>query len=207
MARGSGTRQARGTRQVRGTRRGGRNAFEDVIDDYRETVFWWLLVRGVLALVFGLVMLWLPGAGALGLSLAVGLWLVLDGITGCGIAIQRRRTGRRWKMPLLGGVVALLAGLAVVVFPYAAAVVGALTVLWILAVGLAVRGLLEIIDRRSGRWGSFLGLVNVVVAVVLGIVMAVNPLIALGALVIVVGVYGVVFGLSTILNAFSVRRG
>lgn len=201
MARGSGTRQARGTR------RGGRNAFEDVIDDYRETVFWWLLVRGVLALVFGLVMLWLPGAGALGLSLAVGLWLVLDGITGCGIAIQRRRTGRRWKMPLLGGVVALLAGLAVVVFPYAAAVVGALTVLWILAVGLAVRGLLEIIDRRSGRWGSFLGLVNVVVAVVLGIVMAVNPLIALGALVIVVGVYGVVFGLSTILNAFSVRRG
>lgn len=201
MARGSGTRQARGTR------RGGRNAFEDVIDDYRETVFWWLLVRGVLALVFGLVMLLLPGAGALGLSLAVGLWLVLDGITGCGIAIQRRRTGRRWKMPLLGGVVALLAGLAVVVFPYAAAVVGALTVLWILAVGLAVRGLLEIIDRRSGRWGSFLGLVNVVVAVVLGIVMAVNPLIALGALVIVVGVYGVVFGLSTILNAFSVRRG
>lgn len=201
MARGSGTRQARGAR------RGGRNAFEDVIDDYRETVFWWLLVRGVLALVFGLVMLWLPGAGALGLSLAVGLWLVLDGITGCGIAIQRRRTGRRWKMPLLGGVVALLAGLAVVVFPYAAAVVGALTVLWILAVGLAVRGLLEIIDRRSGRWGSFLGLVNVVVAVVLGIVMAVNPLIALGALVIVVGVYGVVFGLSTILNAFSVRRG
>ena len=200
MARGSGTRQARGTR------RGGRNAFEDVIDDYRETVFWWLLVRGVLALVFGLVMLWLPGAGALGLSLAVGLWLVLDGITGCGIAIQRRRTGRRWKMPLLGGIVALLAGLAVVVFPYAAAVAGAFAVLWILAIGLAVRGLLEIIDRRSGRWGSFLGLVNVVVAVVLAIVMAVNPLIALGALVIVVGVYGVVFGLSTILNAFSVRR-
>lgn len=201
MARGSGTRQARGTR------RGGRNAFEDVIDDYRETVFWWLLVRGVLALVFGLAMLFLPGAGAMALSLAVGLWLVLDGITGCGIAIQRRRTGRRWKMPLLGGIVALLAGLAVVVFPYAAAVAGAFAVLWILAIGLAVRGLLEIIDRRSGRWGSFLGLVNVVVAVVLAIVMAVNPLIALGALVIVVGVYGVVFGLSTILNAFSVRRG
>lgn len=200
MVRGSATRQARGTR------RGGRNAFEDVIDDYRETVFWWLLVRGVLALVFGLVMLFLPGAGALALSLAVGIWLVLDGITGCGIAIQRRRTGRRWKMPLLGGIVALLAGVAVVVFPYAAAVVGALTVLWILAIGLAVRGLLEIIDRRSGQWGSFLGLVNVVVAVVLAIVMAVNPVIALGALVIVVGVYGVVFGLSTILNAFSVRR-
>ncbi|HEY4614523.1 MAG TPA: DUF308 domain-containing protein [Citricoccus sp.] len=200
MVRGSATRQARGTR------RGERNAFEDVIDDYRETVFWWLLVRGVLALAFGLVMLFLPGAGALVLSLAVGLWLVLDGVTGCGIAVQRRRTGRRWKMPLLGGIVALLAGVAVVVFPYAAAVVGALTVLWILAIGLAVRGLLEIIDRRSGRWGSFLGLVNVVVAVVLAIVMAVNPVIALGALVIVVGVYGVVFGLSTILNAFSVRR-
>jgi uncharacterized membrane protein HdeD (DUF308 family) len=136
----------------------------------------------------------------------VGIWLVLDGITGCAIAIQRQRAGRRWGMPLLGGIVAILAGLAVVVFPYAAAVVGGLAVLWILAIGLAVRGVLEISDRRSGKWGSFLGLINVVVAIVLAIVMFVNPLIALGALVIVVGVYGVVFGLSIILSAFRARR-
>ncbi|MCY1158204.1 MAG: hypothetical protein MOP51_1227, partial [Citricoccus sp.] len=56
------------------------------------------------------------------------------------------------------------------------------------------------------KWGSFLGLINVVVAIVLAIVMFVNPLIALGALVIVVGIYGMVFGLSAILNAVRVRR-
>lgn len=188
-------------------RRGGWDTFGGLTEDLRDTVFWWLLVRGVLAVVFGLIMLFLPGAGAASLSIVIGIWLVLDGITGCAIAIQRKRSGRRWGMPLLGGTAAILAGLAVVVFPYAAAVVGGLAVLWILAIGLAVRGLLEIGDRRSGRWGSFLGLINVVVAIVLAVVMLVNPLIALEALVIVVGIYGVVFGLSTLLNAVSVRRG
>ncbi|MDI3331661.1 MAG: DUF308 domain-containing protein [Micrococcus sp.] len=178
-----------------------------MVDDFRETVFWWLLVRGLLALAFGLIMVFLPAAGAAGLGIIVGAWLVLDGITGCGIAMQRQRTGRRWRMALLGGLVAIMAGLAVVVFPYAAALVGGLAVLWILAIGLAVRGLLELADRRSGAWGSFLGLINIVVAIVLAVVMLVNPLIALGALVIVVGIYGVVFGLATLLNAVRVRRG
>lgn len=182
-------------------------AFEGLEDDFRNAIFWWLLVRGILALAFGLLMLFMPGAGAAALGVVIGVWLLLDGITGCAIAVQRRRTGRRWGMPLLGGIVALLAGLAVVVFPYAAAVVSGVAVLWILAIGLAVRGILEITDRRSGKWGSFLGLVNVVVAIVLAVVMLVNPLIALGALVIVVGIYGVVFGLSAILNAVRARRG
>jgi uncharacterized membrane protein HdeD (DUF308 family) len=182
-------------------------AFEGLADDYRNAVFWWLLVRGILALAFGLLMLFMPAAGAAALGIVIGVWLLLDGITGCAIAVQRRRTGRRWGMALLGGIVALLAGLAVVVFPYAAAVVSGVAVLWILAIGLAVRGILEITDRRSGKWGSFLGLINVVVAIVLAVVMIVSPLIALGVLVIVVGVYGVVFGLSAILNAVRVRRG
>jgi uncharacterized membrane protein HdeD (DUF308 family) len=179
---------------------------EVLADEFRSAVFWWLLIRGVLALAFGLLMLFMPGAGAAALGIVIGVWLLLDGITGCAIAVQRKRTGRRWGMPLLGGIVALLTGLAVVVFPYTVAVVGGVAVLWILAIGLAVRGILEITDRRSGKWGSFLGLINVVVAIVLAIVMFVNPLIALGALVIVVGIYGVVFGLSAILNAVRVRR-
>jgi uncharacterized membrane protein HdeD (DUF308 family) len=181
-------------------------SFEGLTDDYRNAVFWWLLVRGILALAFGLIMLFMPGAGAAALGIVIGVWLLLDGITGCAIAVQRQRTGRRWGMPLLGGIVALLTGVAVVVFPYAVAVVSGVAVLWILAIGLAVRGILEITDRRSGKWGSLLGLINVVVAIVLAVVMFVNPLIALGALVIVVGIYGVVFGLSAILNAVRVRR-
>ncbi|HRO29744.1 MULTISPECIES: HdeD family acid-resistance protein [Micrococcaceae] len=180
--------------------------FEGLEEEFRNAVFWWLLVRGVLALVFGLVMVFMPGAAAAALSIVIGIWLVLDGVTGCAIAGRRKSTGRRWGMPLLGGVVAILAGLALVVFPYALAVVGGVAVLWILAIGLAVRGLLEITDRRSGRWGSFLGLINVVVAIVLAVVMFVNPLVALGALVLVVGIYGVVFGLTTIISAFRVRR-
>jgi uncharacterized membrane protein HdeD (DUF308 family) len=182
------------------------DTFEGLTDDLRDTVFWILLVRGVLALVFGLIMLFRPGAGAAVLSIVIGIWLVLDGTTGCAIAIQRKRTGRRWGLPLLGGLAVILAGLALVVFPSVAAAVGGLAVLWILAIGLVVRGILEISDRRSGKWGSFLGLINVVVAIVLAVVMFVNPLIALGALVIVVGVYGVVLGLSTILSAVRLRR-
>jgi uncharacterized membrane protein HdeD (DUF308 family) len=195
MARGTDSRRAEGW-----------DALGRAGDDLRETVFWWLLVRGVLALVFGLVMVFMPGAAAAALSIVIGIWLVLDGVTGCAIAGRRKSTGRRWGMPLLGGVVAILAGLALVVFPYAVAVVGGVAVLWILAIGLAVRGLLEITDRRSGKWGSFLGLINVVVAIVLAVVMFVNPLVALGALVLVVGIYGVVFGLTTIISAFRVRR-
>lgn len=207
MARHTEARQtARRGRDGAREKRRERDSFEDLTDDLRDTVFWWLLVRGILALAFGVVMLFMPGAGAAALSIVIGTWLVLDGITGCAIALQRRRSGRRWRMPLLGGIVAILAGLAVVVFPYAAAVAGGLALLWILAIGLAVRGILELIDRRSGAWGSFLGLINIVVAVVLAVVMVVSPLIALGALVTVVGIYGVVFGLFTVISAFRVRR-
>lgn len=194
---------------VRGTdRRRTRDGdvFEHLTDELRDTTFWWLLVRGILALAFGLVMLFLPGAGAAALSVIIGIWLILDGITGCGVAVQRRRAGRRWGMPLFGGIVAILAGVVLVVLPYAAAVVGGLAVLWILAIGLAVRGVVEITDRRSGTGGTVLGFVNVILAIVLAVVMSVDPRIALGALVLVVGIYGVVFGVLTVIGAFRVRR-
>jgi uncharacterized membrane protein HdeD (DUF308 family) len=66
----------------------------------------WSIVSGVVALVVGALIVWLPLVGAVTLALFIAAYLLVDGLVLIGLGWdQRKRGGRRWPWLMVSGVV------------------------------------------------------------------------------------------------------
>ena len=71
--------------------------------------FWWSLVSAALAVFAGLVLLARPGQGVLTLTIVVGLYFLVEGITTIMYAREHRRElSERWSWLLVSGVMDIL---------------------------------------------------------------------------------------------------
>ncbi|WP_313812471.1 DUF308 domain-containing protein [Glutamicibacter sp.] len=169
-----------------------------------------LLIRGIIALILGVLILFFPKAAGATLSwvivILLAAWLVLDGITSLitGIAKKKAKVkGAGWT--ITGGVVAIIAGICAVIFPYFITAFGGLIIMWFVALGLVIRGALEIGDSNGGTWQKILGIINILVGVALVVVIITNPATALVVLMWIIGFYGIVFGLICLIGSFAFR--
>ncbi|MFJ3956678.1 DUF308 domain-containing protein [Arthrobacter sp. NPDC090010] len=188
-----------------------RDSFQSLSEEIRGIGFAVLLTRGILALLLGLLLLFAPGLGGAAIGVlvvvSIGVWLVFDGFSTCGLAMREKRAGfPGWGWALAGGIAAIVAGVLALIFPLSTAAFGTLMVLWFMAIGLVVRGVLELGDRRLGVTGVVLGILNILFGLFLAVMIVANPASALVALIWVAGVYGVVFGVVSIIMAFRIRN-
>jgi uncharacterized membrane protein HdeD (DUF308 family) len=158
----------------------------------QRTAWWSILLRGLLAIVFGVIALSRPGAAAAAFVIVFAIYALADGAMAFVQAAWRGRAGLRWGWYLIEG----LAGVAVGVIALAAPAVTLLVVVLLVAIRAFVLGLVEILGAFSfrgfeSRW--LLGLTGVV-SVLFGILLLANPLAGGLALVWVVGIYAIVFG-------------
>ncbi len=164
-----------------------------------------LLWRGGLSVVVGLALLLFPIETATVVGLVIGLWLLVDGFSTIGLAVQQRSHAAAWGFTMFSGIVTTLAGVAVLLFPVAFAVVGAMAVLWIMALGLVLTGIARTASRAGG-WSLATGLLNIVFGVLLGGVALAEPTGGLVALAWILGVYGLLFGALSIVIGIRLRR-
>ena len=52
---------------------------------------WWLILAGAMSVIFGIIVLVAPGAGALGLVWAIGAYSVVFGILLVGLSLRLKR--------------------------------------------------------------------------------------------------------------------
>lgn len=159
-----------------------------------------MLVRGVLAIIFGLIALLYPGIALLALIYVFGAYALLDGIFAVVVAIQERRTLPRWGWLLAEG----LAGIALGIVAFASPGATALVLLYIVAAWAIVTGVLEIGAAFTLRnWLVGLsGLLSVVFGLLL---LYVHPYQGLAALMWLLGIYAIAFGVVLIVHAFQLR--
>ncbi len=108
----------------------------------------WSVVSALLAVGVGLLVVFDPAAGALGVAMLVGLFLILDGVAQIGLALdQRKRGASRWGWFLAVGVFdILLAALILALGP-----LGATSLLgFVVGVDLILAGIALIAVRRTG---------------------------------------------------------
>ncbi len=101
----------------------------------------WSVLSAVIALLVGLLILFNPLAGAAGLVLLIGAYLLLDGVTLIGLSMdQRKRGSSRWAFLLGSGVLDLL--LAALILTLGAVggtvVVGVIVGIDLIAAGVAL---------------------------------------------------------------------
>ncbi|MCL2448687.1 MAG: HdeD family acid-resistance protein [Polyangiaceae bacterium] len=158
---------------------------------------WWLTVlRGVLAVLFGILALARPSATATALVILFAAWAIIDGGFALGAAAHRGRSGLRWGWFLIEGLVSIAAGVIAIVYP-------AITVL-VLIVVVAVRalalGIFEIAQASTGeerRW-RWLQAITGVVSFLFGILLLWHPVVGALTLIWTIGIYALIFGVMTI---------
>jgi uncharacterized membrane protein HdeD (DUF308 family) len=162
-----------------------------------------LLVRGVIAILFGIVAIAWPTSTVIALALLWGFWALFDGVGSLVQAFQPESRGSRAWLVIMG-LVALVAAFFAIFRPAVTAV--ALT--WILGIWLIVRGVFEAIGAfRSGlvlpRWLLLLG---AAFSLLLGALFVANPGRAVVAIAVWLGIAALVWGGVFVAMAIAVRH-
>jgi uncharacterized membrane protein HdeD (DUF308 family) len=177
--------------------------------DMQETIglarWWWTFVlRGAVAILFGVLAFVAPGVG---IGLLVGLfaaWALIDGVNNLLTGIRTRGQDRSWWLEILEGLVGVAAGVIALLFPtYAAEILILLIAAWAI-----VTGLLEIVLAVRLRtvivgevWMALAG----VASILFGVVIFLFP--AAGALSIVwlIGSFAIAFGAFMVMLGWRLR--
>jgi uncharacterized membrane protein HdeD (DUF308 family) len=176
-----------------------RNNMQQVIGNYRTMI----LFRGIAAVLFGIIALVWPKLTLSILVLLFGLFAVINGIT--AVAAALRNTGEQgWGFLLVEGILSILAGGVALVWPG----ITALAFLYLLAAWAIITGIMEIVaplavPMNGGR--AALTALAGLVSIIFGILIAARPSSGLLAVVWLIGIYAIVFGVIHIVVYFQSR--
>jgi uncharacterized membrane protein HdeD (DUF308 family) len=163
-----------------------------------------LALRGLVALLFGLVVLFWPGLVFAVLTLLFGIYALVDGSITLVPALRSSDRGARRWLPLAEGAVGVIAGAVALAWP-GMTVSGLLYVIVAWAVTTGILKVLTAILLRGEAGDRWLLVGSGGLSVLFGAALAVLAGSALPSLAPFIGAFGVVVGLALIVFAFRVR--
>lgn len=155
--------------------------------------YWWtFLIRGLLAIAFGIIALVWPGITLMVLVVLFGIYVIVEGIFSIVAAFSNRAVHSWWVL-LLEGLASLVIGGIAFIWPGITAV----ALLIFIAIWAIFTGLLEIgaaVQLRKEIQGEWILALTGILSILIGIILIVNP--GAGALAVVwlIGVYAIIFG-------------
>jgi uncharacterized membrane protein HdeD (DUF308 family) len=166
---------------------------------------WWMFaLRGLVAVVFGVVALILPEQMLQALVLMFGVFAITDGIFTVIAGFSLAPFFNRWWAVLLEGVMGTLAGLMAIFLPD----ITGRALLYLIAAWGLITGIFEIVAaiqfRRviTNEWMYILG---GLLSILFGILLFVFPAAGAVSVIWVIGIYAFVFGIAEIIFAFRLR--
>jgi uncharacterized membrane protein HdeD (DUF308 family) len=166
---------------------------------------WWIfLLEGVVAIIFGLVALFWPGPTLHVVVVLFGLLALITGFVGIFAAIGAAGNHQPWGWKLTSALIGILVGLAILRWPG----VTVLFVLYLIGFWLILGGVVGIVESFAARNvvpHAWLLLLTSVISVLFGIVMFAWPNVGVVTVILLVGIYAIVEGISLCILAFQAR--
>jgi uncharacterized membrane protein HdeD (DUF308 family) len=170
---------------------------------------WWTVaLRGVAAILFGVLALVWPGVTVLALVVVFGAYALVDGGFTLVAAFGdrdggRTRGSRAWLFAR--GVAGILTGIIAVVWPG----ITALALLWVIALWALVAGVFDIVaafQLRKELRGEWLLALSGALSVLFGVLLVVWPAAGVLTLVVLIGVAAIAFGITLLTLGLRLRR-
>ncbi len=166
---------------------------------------WWILiVRGILAILFGLAAFLWPGITFLVLVLFFGAYAFVDGLFAVVSGLSHMGDSRRWWVFVLEGLAGMAVGILTYIWPQAAS----LALLYVIASWAIVTGVLEIVAAirlRREIQNEWLLALGGAASIIMGLILVVQPAVGGLALIWAMGGYALFFGLMLILLGFRLK--
>jgi uncharacterized membrane protein HdeD (DUF308 family) len=181
------------------------SAIEDSIAELFRHNWWVLALRGLAAVLFGILAFIWPGITIFTLVLLFGAYALVNGILALVISFKGRRRIRRFGSLIFGGLISVAAGVIAFIWPG----MTAFALVIVISAWAIVNGIAEIvvaIRLRKEISGEWLLIVAGIASILFGVCLFLNPLI--GALVLVwwIGGFAFAFGILLIVLGFRMRR-
>ena len=184
--------------------------FGEELASLAKGVWWLLLLRAILAIIFGVVAIMAPGAALTGIAFVLGFYLVVDGVAQIVQSIQLKgRSG--WGWLLFQGIVAVLAGLVTLIAPGIAGLIGGLFVLWTIVIYSILHGAFGIASASglagspARGWGIASAIFTLLFGALLAILILVTPSVTVLSLIWVIGIYAIVLGVTLLVAVIRAR--
>jgi uncharacterized membrane protein HdeD (DUF308 family) len=165
---------------------------------------WWALaLRGLAALLFGLLTFFWPGITLIVMVFLFGGYALADGIFAIAASLKSRES-KRWWVLLIEGILSVIAGVLTFAWPG----ITLLILLGLIAGWAIVTGLLEIvaaIQMRKYITNEWLLVLSGVASLLFGVLLLINPGIGLLTVAWIIGAYAVVFGVLLLALGFKLR--
>ena len=167
---------------------------------------WWLvLLRGIAAIVFGVLAWAWPGATLITLTLFWGAYALVDGIAALWSWWHARGSGKAmWQVVLIG-----LAGIAAGIFTFISPGITAIALLLLIAIWAVANGIFQIaaaIRLRKEIANEWLLILSGALSVVFGVLMIASPGAGAMAVLWVIGAFAVAYGVLLVLFAFKLKN-
>jgi uncharacterized membrane protein HdeD (DUF308 family) len=167
---------------------------------------WWMLtLRGVFAILFG-VLTWLqPGLSLKVLILTFGVYAFADGVIGAWSAISGRKTESHWWAWLLWALISVFAG----IFTFISPEITAMALLFYIGFWAIASGVMEIVTGirlRKAIQGEWLLMLGGLASVLFGVVILARPGVGALAMMWLIAFYAVAFGIILVMLGNKLRR-
>jgi len=163
---------------------------------------WWAIaLRGLMAVLFGALALFLPGLTLVTLVLLFGAYALMDGIF--NVLASFRSASEHWAF-LIEGLIGMAAGVLTFAWP----AITAIALLYLIAFWAILTGVLEIaagIRLRKSIRNEWALLLMGVFSLLFGLVIVFAPGAGALAIVLWIGTYALVFGVFLLVLAFRLR--
>ncbi len=166
---------------------------------------WWtVLIRGVVAVLLGMAALAWPQITLRVLVILLGAYLLADGAFGAVGAFKGRPHHRQWWILLVGSIAGIVAGIIAIFWPG----ITGLVLVYLVAAWALLTGILEIIAAirlRAEIKGEWLLMLGGIASILFAVIVAIRPAAGAVALVWLIGIYVIVFGILLIILGFRLR--
>lgn len=162
-----------------------------------------LVLRGALAIILGLVMVLLPGPTLIAVTVLIGIFVLMLGLIALAmfLTLNDKRTG---VVLLLEGILGILFGIVTIVWPN----ITALLLILVLGVWCLIEGVVELYSglmmAKQTALRAVLG-VSGILSIIVGLIFIVAPGDGALALIWVIGVFAIAYGLLSIIYGLLYR--
>jgi uncharacterized membrane protein HdeD (DUF308 family) len=164
----------------------------------------WVLLRGIVAVLFGVFTLFNPAIALMTLVLLFGAYALLDGVFMVVWAIVNRRGRPRWVALLVGGLLGIVIGIQTLVTPNITAVaLLAIIAAWSIMVGIAE--FVAAVKLRKMLTGEWMLMLAGLTSVAFGVLLFARPALGFLAVVLLIGAYAIFSGILLAALAFRLR--
>ena len=159
---------------------------------------WWaLLIRGIAAVVFGILAFAWPGATILAIGILFGAYAFVDGIFAIVAAVRAAQTQERWWPFVIEGFIGL--GVAAITFYDIRVTLFALYL--VIAAWAFLTGIFEIIagiQLRKHIANEFWLILGGIASLAFGCLLLWRPIAGALAIIWIIGAYAIIFGITMI---------